>query len=80
MPETKTTFETAVDITLRIGILLLLIAWCFQILYPFFSIYRAWRGSTKLEEARALFLAWTVLFAFLAMLTVLTKTSEEYDD
>jgi len=38
MPESKTTFETAVDITLRIGILLLLIAWCFQILYPFFSI------------------------------------------
>ncbi len=37
MPETKT-FQTAVDITLRIGILLLLIAWCFQILYPFFSI------------------------------------------
>lgn len=38
MSDSKTTFETAVDITLRIGILLLLIAWCFQILYPFFSI------------------------------------------
>ncbi|WP_421865981.1 undecaprenyl-phosphate glucose phosphotransferase [Motiliproteus sp.] len=46
--------------------------------YPFFSIYRTWRGATKMEEARALFLGWTSLFAVLAMLAVLTKTSEEY--
>jgi len=38
MPEPKTIFQNAVEITLRIGFLLLLIAWCFQILYPFLSI------------------------------------------
>ena len=30
--------ENAVDITLKIGALLLLLTWCFQILRPFFNI------------------------------------------
>ncbi|WP_210397621.1 undecaprenyl-phosphate glucose phosphotransferase [Motiliproteus sediminis] len=47
-------------------------------IYPFFSIYRTWRGATKMEEARALLIGWTSLFAVLALLAVLTKTSEEY--
>ncbi|MEH6649455.1 MAG: undecaprenyl-phosphate glucose phosphotransferase [Motiliproteus sp.] len=47
-------------------------------LYPFFSVYRAWRGSTKMEEVRTLFLGWTALFAVLALLGVLTKTSADY--
>lgn len=46
--------------------------------YPFFSLYRAWRGATKLEEVRSLFLAWTALFAVLAMLAVFTKSSADY--
>lgn len=46
--------------------------------YPFFSLYRGWRGSTKMEEVRALFLGWTALFAVLTLLAVLTKTSEDY--
>jgi len=32
------TIRTAVDITIKIGILLLLLAWCFQIMMPFISI------------------------------------------
>ncbi|WP_207064078.1 undecaprenyl-phosphate glucose phosphotransferase [Motiliproteus sp. SC1-56] len=47
-------------------------------IYPFFSIYRAWRGATKLEEVRALFLGWTALFAVLALLAVFSKTSHDY--
>ncbi len=47
-------------------------------IYPLFSIYRAWRGASKMEEARALFVAWSVLFAILAVLAVLTKTAEQY--
>ncbi|MCW8887305.1 MAG: undecaprenyl-phosphate glucose phosphotransferase, partial [Motiliproteus sp.] len=47
-------------------------------IYPFFSIYRAWRGSTKMEELRSIFLGWSCLFAVLALLAVLTKSSEIY--
>ncbi len=46
--------------------------------YPFLSVYRAWRGATKMEEVRTLFFAWTSLFACLALLSVLTKTSADY--
>ncbi|MEH6627074.1 MAG: undecaprenyl-phosphate glucose phosphotransferase [Motiliproteus sp.] len=47
-------------------------------IYPFFSVYRAWRGATKMEELRTLFFGWTALFSMLALLAVLTKTSEDY--
>ena len=57
---------------------LLVASLCSFLIYPFFSIYRTWRGATKMEEARALFLGWTALFAVLALLGVLTKTSEIY--
>jgi len=34
----KSTFEQVVEITIRLGFLLFLLAWCFQILYPFLAI------------------------------------------
>lgn len=34
----KSTIGTIVDVTIKLGVLLLLIAWCFKIVYPFVSV------------------------------------------
>lgn len=36
--EKKTTIQTVIDVTIKLGVLLLLLAWCFKIVYPFVSI------------------------------------------
>ena len=38
MTQEKSYMEMAIDIAIRIGVLALLIAWCFQILRPFITI------------------------------------------
>ena len=38
MNQEKSYMEMAIDIAIRIGVLALLIAWCFQILRPFITI------------------------------------------
>ena len=34
----KSTIQLVVDVTIKLGVLLLLLAWCFKIVYPFVSI------------------------------------------
>lgn len=34
----NSTIQLVVDITIKLGVLLLLLAWCFRIIYPFVSI------------------------------------------
>jgi len=36
--ENKSTIQIVVDVTIKLGVLLLLLAWCFKIIYPFISI------------------------------------------
>ncbi len=36
--ENKSTIQTVVDIAIKLGVLFLLLAWCFKIVYPFVSI------------------------------------------
>ena len=43
-----------------------------------FDAYRPWRGEDYLQEFVAVLMAWTIVFAILAILSVITKTSESY--
>jgi len=36
--DNKSTIQIVVDVTIKLGVLLLLLAWCFKIIYPFVSI------------------------------------------
>ncbi len=59
--------------------LAILVAILFSFLvYPFFSPYRAWRGTPIRDELRTLLFAWSTLFICLTVLAVITKTSESY--
>ncbi|MFV8819709.1 undecaprenyl-phosphate glucose phosphotransferase [Haliea sp. E17] len=48
------------------------------LLFQSFSVYQPWRGEDYLQEFVAVLMAWTVIFAILAFLTVITKTSENF--
>jgi Undecaprenyl-phosphate glucose phosphotransferase len=43
-----------------------------------FELYRPWRGEDYLQEFTRLLLAWTVIFAILTFMSVITKTSASY--
>ncbi len=47
-------------------------------IFPYFSLYQAWRGASLLEEIRTLSFAWLVVTLLLLGISVLTKTSEEF--
>ena len=47
-------------------------------IYPYFALYRRWRGSSLQQELRTIGVAWVTLFACLALLSVVTKTSADY--
>ncbi|MCW8887306.1 MAG: undecaprenyl-phosphate glucose phosphotransferase [Motiliproteus sp.] len=47
-------------------------------IYPLSSLYRAWRGATRIEEIKAFSLAWLSLFAVMAIIAVGTKTTEQF--
>lgn len=49
-----------------------------SLLFQSFGVYRPWRGEDYLQEFVAVLMAWTVVFAILAFLAVITKTSESY--
>jgi len=42
------------------------------------GLYKPWRGSFLLSELKVVFLSWGILFLLLALLAVVTKTSEFY--
>lgn len=48
------------------------------IIFPYFSLYQAWRGASSLDEIRTLSFAWLVVVLMLLGISVLTKSSEEY--
>ncbi len=48
------------------------------LLFQSFDVYRPWRGEDYLQEFIAVVIAWTIVFAMLASLSVITKTSESY--
>ena len=47
-------------------------------IFPYFSLYQAWRGASLLEEIRTLSFAWFVVILLLLGISVLTKSSEEF--
>ena len=47
-------------------------------IYPYFSVYRLWRGTPLLHELRKVSVAWVSIFICLALLSVITKTSNDY--
>ncbi|WP_167854906.1 undecaprenyl-phosphate glucose phosphotransferase [Mangrovimicrobium sediminis] len=56
-----------------------IIALLLQVLvFQLFDLYRAWRGEDYLQQFTALLMAWTVVFAALAFLSVITKTSASF--
>ncbi|WP_299591421.1 undecaprenyl-phosphate glucose phosphotransferase [uncultured Microbulbifer sp.] len=46
--------------------------------YPYFSLYRVRRGVPFIQELRTVSVAWVTLFTGLALLSVITKTSNDY--
>ncbi|MFV0476821.1 MAG: undecaprenyl-phosphate glucose phosphotransferase [Parahaliea sp.] len=46
-----------------------------MIIFQAYSLYRAWRGVSYAQEFTAILLGWTTVFAMLAVLSVITKTS-----
>ncbi|MHB9100670.1 MAG: undecaprenyl-phosphate glucose phosphotransferase [Sulfuricella sp.] len=50
---------------------------CFAV-FPFFNIYRPYRGASLWAETQTLASAWTVVFAGLVMALFVTKTSTEF--
>ncbi|TDG11618.1 undecaprenyl-phosphate glucose phosphotransferase [Seongchinamella unica] len=42
------------------------------------DLYRAWRGEDQLREFTQLLLAWSIIFAILVFLSVITKTSASF--
>ncbi len=48
------------------------------LLFQSFNVYRPWRGEGYLQEFVAVLASWTILFASLATLAVITKTAESY--
>ncbi len=48
------------------------------LLFQSFEVYRPWRGEDYLQEFVAVIISWTIVFAILAFLAVITKTSESF--
>lgn len=48
------------------------------IVFPRFELYRPWRGYSRPQEAKMVFLAWITVFLCLTSLSFITKTSEEF--
>jgi len=48
------------------------------IVFQSMGLYRPWRGGFLINEIRSVFLSWAVLFLILALITVITKSSEFY--
>jgi len=48
------------------------------VLFPMCHVYKAWRGSSLMEELRALSLAWVLVAFVLAMFALLTKSGQEF--
>ena len=48
------------------------------VVFQAYALYRAWRGIDYAQEFTTLFLGWTTVFAILAFLSVVTKTSADY--
>jgi len=48
------------------------------IVFQSMGLYRPWRGGFLINEIKVVFLSWSVLFLLLALLTVITKSSEFY--
>ena len=48
------------------------------VVFPFFRIYRAYRGDSLWTEIQALFRAWLFVLAALAMLVFMTKTGDYF--
>ncbi len=48
------------------------------VVFQAYSLYSAWRGVDYAQEFTTLFLGWTTVFAILAFLSVLTKSSATY--
>jgi len=47
-------------------------------LFPLFSVYRAWRGASILEEMKLVTLGWLAVAFTLAALALMTKTGAEF--
>lgn len=58
------------------GVLVALVA--SLIVFQTMGLYRPWRGDFLINEIRVVFLSWSILFLVLALLTVITKSSEFY--
>ena len=48
------------------------------VVFNSYSLYRTWRGVDYTQEFTAVIIAWTTLFAVLAFLSVITKTSVDF--
>lgn len=48
------------------------------LIFPSYSLYRAWRGVDRTQEVAAVFAAWTTVFVALVFISFITKTSADY--
>lgn len=48
------------------------------LIFHLFDLYRTWRGVDYIQEVGAVIMAWTTVFAILAFLSVITKTSADF--
>lgn len=48
------------------------------LLFPLFSIYRVWRGTSTLTEIKNITMAWVLVALFLAVLAFVTKSGADY--
>ncbi len=48
------------------------------IIFPAMGLYKPWRGSLIFSELKIVFFSWSILFLSLALISVVTKSSEFY--
>jgi len=57
---------------------ILLVVLFSALIFPLFSIYRVWRGSSTLSEIKHLTMAWAMVALMLTLLAFITKSGAEY--
>ena len=48
------------------------------LIFPLFTVYRVWRGSSTLTEIKYLTMAWVMVIFTLAFIAFITKSGAEY--
>ena len=57
---------------------ILLVVLLSALIFPLFTIYRVWRGTSTLSEIKHLTMAWVMVVLMLALLAFITKLGAEY--